>query len=359
MRTLRMKMIVFFLVPTVLIFLIMGFVNYREALGIINPLTENLSSEITQEASSRVGERLRARIEEVGHLANDHRVQSTDWSAMEAYAVEEWETRSHLYEYFYFADTEGNFQATNGEKGYIGDRDYFQAIVNEEKNYAVSDPVISEASGRPSFVIAHPVYDNRGELGGVFAGVVGLDELSAMISNIQFMDDAYGWIIDSSGLVVAHPEEDLAMNFNVLHSDREGYENLEDLGENMLVEPSDSGEFITPDGEEMFSISHQIPNSPGWVLGVIVPQEILRASAANIQTGVIITSILGIIILGGLIAFFATFLSRPLARITNLMEQAEEGNLTIRSPFSGKDEVGRLSRSFNQMLVLIPVQGVG
>ncbi len=48
-------------------------------------------------------------------------------------------------------------------------------------------------------------------------------------------------------------------------------------------------------------------------------------------------------------------LSRPLAKLCNLMEEGEKGNLQVRTSFHSEDEIGRLGSSFNQMMKQIGV----
>lgn len=58
------------------------------------------------------------------------------------------------------------------------------------------------------------------------------------------------------------------------------------------------------------------------------------------------------------LAFVATssshfFLDRPLRQLNKVMEQAEQGELSIRAPILSDDELGILSENFNQMLTKI------
>lgn len=48
--------------------------------------------------------------------------------------------------------------------------------------------------------------------------------------------------------------------------------------------------------------------------------------------------------------FVARMIGRPLAGLSNLMEQGAQGNLTVRANFSSKDEIGRLGASFDVMM---------
>ncbi|HTU03416.1 MAG TPA: ATP-binding protein [Candidatus Sulfotelmatobacter sp.] len=52
----------------------------------------------------------------------------------------------------------------------------------------------------------------------------------------------------------------------------------------------------------------------------------------------------------GLAAFMSRALSRPVEQLVDVMRQAEEGDLRVRSPEGRQDEVGQLSRGLNRML---------
>ncbi|MFN0061193.1 MAG: diguanylate cyclase [Myxococcaceae bacterium] len=57
----------------------------------------------------------------------------------------------------------------------------------------------------------------------------------------------------------------------------------------------------------------------------------------------------GIIVLGMVIALHA-FLTRPLGKLTQAMQRAEQGDLLVRAPITSHDEMGRLASAFNRML---------
>lgn len=56
-----------------------------------------------------------------------------------------------------------------------------------------------------------------------------------------------------------------------------------------------------------------------------------------------------------LAATFAThhFLDRPLAKLTDVMSRAEDGDFLVRAPVTSNDEIGELASTFNQMLTRI------
>ena len=72
----------------------------------------------------------------------------------------------------------------------------------------------------------------------------------------------------------------------------------------------------------------------------------MKATRSSIITIVVLCAILSAVI-GGLISFS---ISKPLKYIMNLMSKAENGDLTVYSNLNGKNEIGKLSQSFNKMI---------
>lgn len=77
-------------------------------------------------------------------------------------------------------------------------------------------------------------------------------------------------------------------------------------------------------------------------------QNIRGASAA---TFVVVGSLIGAVILLSVIGWaIARITVKPVQQIQELMSQAEQGDLTVRGTYRGKDEIGQLTRSFNVMM---------
>ncbi|SER42593.1 methyl-accepting chemotaxis protein [Gracilibacillus ureilyticus] len=87
-----------------------------------------------------------------------------------------------------------------------------------------------------------------------------------------------------------------------------------------------------------------------FIVGSMAESELTKDTRIIffVTTAVIILSlIISVLIANGIVKTVA----RPLAKVSSLMSQAEEGNLTVRSAdIHRKDEIGELAKSFNTML---------
>lgn len=90
--------------------------------------------------------------------------------------------------------------------------------------------------------------------------------------------------------------------------------------------------------------------SNGWVL---VSEMSKRAAMSSINKAMLLGyfAIFGFILISLILAYFvSTGVVKPINDLIKLMDIVKEGDLTARSPYSGKAEIGRLSISFNTML---------
>ena len=96
--------------------------------------------------------------------------------------------------------------------------------------------------------------------------------------------------------------------------------------------------------------AHAIPieTSRGrWYVMVLLKND--RSAAARRAAQPLIVT-LGVLLVSSLITFFLVWrFSRPIADLSDAARQVADGNLKIRVPQSGKDELGRLGANFNDM----------
>ena len=60
--------------------------------------------------------------------------------------------------------------------------------------------------------------------------------------------------------------------------------------------------------------------------------------------------VIALVLYVGLSWIIAQLISKPTKQMAELMKQAEQGDLTVQSPYMSKDEIGSLAHSFNEML---------
>lgn len=143
-------------------------------------------------------------------------------------------------------------------------------------------------------------------------------------------------IIDENGNLVRTPEpERVGKPFDVALSSEDQQTSLE------------SAARLTIDGK--LTIFKKLGVSP-WTVATAVPVDDLVKDAKKIWDLTIIMVLVAMVFAVGSGFFVAWMVGRPLINLRNLMQQGEQGNLTVRTRFTSRDEIGQLGLSFNQMM---------
>ncbi len=248
---------------------------------------------------------------------------------------------------YFVADREGNTVADSldgtmrQQKINIMDRGYFSKA-RQTGRPVIGEPIKSRASGAPSIVLAIPLTDDDGNFAGVFGSVLKLDAMSESLTDFKVGKTGYPFIVDSQGMIIAHPNSDLLFDLNI-----KSLKGMENITDHMLA-GQDGGEYYIYKGKEKQAGYASVPLT-GWSIAVTQNMEELMAHVNKI---IFYSALIGIVIL--LVVFIVLYFGtnaivKPINQaVSGLKAMAEgEGDLTQRLPVSGRDEVGILSHTFN------------
>ena len=104
----------------------------------------------------------------------------------------------------------------------VGDKLY---IVDDRKSTYVSD-IDFQLDGSVCYYIARPAYNSAGQLIGVFAGAVKLDEIDAMVSELSMGKDGKAILVGSNGVLISHIRG-VSKYMDLSYSDKAGYKGLD------------------------------------------------------------------------------------------------------------------------------------
>ena len=252
----------------------------------------------------------------------------------------------------------GDYVTSEGARANISDRDYYKEIFVEGKKEAIGKAVISKALNAPIIVTAVAIAGPDGKTRAAVAFQFKLDELSTIVGDIKVGKTGYGWIVDRDGMVIAHYNPKAIMNLNILDADKGGYKGLNALGKRIVTEEKGVGTFITPDGIKTTTFFVQVPNTPGWALGINVPEKEIKESVNQLVIMLIIVALFSIILAAIISIQIAKTIAKPLKVICAAMDDFAEGDFTLANVGekdrlkidARKDELGDLSHSLRKML---------
>jgi sigma-B regulation protein RsbU (phosphoserine phosphatase) len=326
-----------------------GFITYSSIKGTVIPLTEDLSQEILKARSAEIGRLIQGYRNEVKTIACRDLFRSGNFEAIGKDLVKRAREINPDYEVLFFADAQGRYITSKGGAGTITDRDYWKAIMVKWQDQAISDPIVSKSTGERHFVVANVVTNEKGERIGFVAATVLLKTLSGIAGTIHIGESGAGWVVDSTGLVVAHPNPALPMKLNLLQSSAMGYQGLENIGQRIIKGEPGRDSFVRPDGARLMTIFNPIPNTPGWTFGIVLKQsELLERPEKLIhRIAWLMASMLAVVLL--VVVALSRKITAPVLLLKEGVDILSTGNLDHRLNIRTGDEIQELADAFNKM----------
>jgi sigma-B regulation protein RsbU (phosphoserine phosphatase) len=232
--------------------------------------------------------------------------------------------------------------------------DWYQ-IPKELNRRQWTEPYFDEGGGNIVMATyAVPFYRKGGgkrEFMGIVTADVSLAWLQEAVSSIKVLQTGYGFLISRNGTLVTHPLKELIMNETIFGvAEARGDPHLREVGRRMIRGESGFFPFRSISPEKDYWIYYTPLPSNGWSLAVLFPQDELTADIDRLSRIVIVLGGIGLLLLSLAVTLIARSIARPLRAMAGATEAIATGNLDIELPaLRSKDEVGRLTDSFNHM----------
>ncbi|MFG6667641.1 methyl-accepting chemotaxis protein [Halomonas sp. HNIBRBA4712] len=286
----------------------------------------------------------------LGILAQDDRL--AQGASLESLVP--WLAKRHAFdgmiESLFLSDAAGNTINQDGLPLNIAERPYFQALVVEgSADRLLLDPFISMATNEPAALMVETVFDAQGNRTGLLGLALSLESLSSITSDINVGEGSYGWMIDSLGRVIAHPDSSYRLALNYTEGDQtHGYQGLSTLGAQMLDGTPGAGDIIMPSGEHK-TLMWQPVEGTSWVVGTTIPKAVFTSVTHSLLFSLLVV---GLVLFGLLLLVVALAARRALAPVKRTAAAMAEiaqgkGDLTRRLEVKSQDEVGDLAKGFN------------
>lgn len=238
-------------------------------------------------------------------LAADHR-WSRDELLIESRKLEQ--RRKHDYESIRIVDSKGNSWTSDSTPFSIVTRDYYKYLILSNAPYVVSNVIVSKANHAEIVVILYRIEPLVNEDTAYIAAAVPIRKMQEIAQDIQVYDGK-GRLIVNSG---------------------------------------------APESEDsraaMATFTDSIAGVPGWKLTFQVPESQLTQGMTKTQwSALIVGSVVGIFFII-LVLLLGSSIAKPIQTLRQLMRRVEDGDWTVRSNDTRRDEIGELGQSFNQMI---------
>lgn len=266
--------------------------SYITASNALQSVTNELISKTVDESAKVVSERINLRLAEVEAWANSPIIKDTSMSVEDKMIYLKKEVERGGYYSAGLGDAEGNVTTMAGVVINLKERPYIQSVL--KGNYEVTDPIISREDNTTLIVnYTVPIKDQSGAVIGLVIGSRNGDELSQLTNDINIGETGNAFMVNKSGVVVAHPDiEKVKAYENTIELSKED-ESLIPLAriiEKMVLGEKGVGDYTYNSVDKIVAYS-PIPNS-NWSIAVNVPKNEILSALNTLQMTTILISII-------------------------------------------------------------------
>jgi methyl-accepting chemotaxis protein len=251
----------------------------------------------------------------------------------------------NFFEALYLTDDTGMVIAAS-DKSMVGislaERNYFKSVMKGDD--AVSPTVLSKFTGKPIFAVAVPVKLN-GKVVGMLGGAIKIEYLEELIINdIKVGESGYAYIIDDTGLVVAHPRRELVQKANFTE-----YK----FGQYMVENKNGHYRYWWELDKAFKWQGFRQSEKTGWIIAVTAPLDELLHELQSIKTYASVGGVILVLIVGIVIFLLVGNAAKVLKAVGAVLDQVALGDLSRNVDeklLKRSDEFGELCVSLDSTM---------
>ena len=348
--TLTVKLLVMFMVVTIISSLSIGMVSYRNA---AKGLTQSVYTRLNAASIDVV-----SKVMEINkrHFQTLHALAEISTIKDEYASLEEKQnqlvniaaTLGDNCENVAFYDANGDAIVADGRIMNFKTRAYFtEAFAGKE---FASDPVLSPVTNSVLQHYSVPVYSTSRKIIGAIVMVISGNAIEETIKQIDMGGGMHPSVINwATATTVANVNEDTEK------SEEEGGAVLDEtqgLGlilNNIFAGKEGVDEFVDPNIHEHLLASYKKIPGTTWTVFAVAPFDVYFVSLKALRTSVLLIILLTVFVAGGIIFCLIRLLIKPLKTVQSSIVTIASGNadLTQRIPAAGNDEIGDVVNGFN------------
>jgi methyl-accepting chemotaxis protein len=291
---------------------------------------------------------LQHRMQTLENIAASDVVRHMDLAVLRSYLAKETARLDYLK---MAVNVDGMFYDSTGMSGDIGESEYYlQAMAGRS---VVGSPKFSPFDQKLLMIAAVPIRNDAGQIIGALVGMMDGYVLSALTDAIEVGNNGYAFMLDRSGVIIAHPDRDRATNLEndlVQLADDPGAQDLLAIEKKMIAGEAGISNY-TYQGAA-YEIGYAPVEGFDWSVAVVMDSDAVYADLNALKIKMTIITLV-FLAMGFLIAFFlGNSIGKPLAAAAANLGKMANGDFTItvhQATLQRKDEIGQLERGFLEL----------
>lgn len=348
MKSIRMKLIIYFSISLLLVSAVLGGISYVLASRTVTSEVEESLEVLAMEGAKLVQSRIETDLTSLQVLAFQEDIESMDWELQLPSLKKAREELGFLALGIVYPD--GIAYYDDNTTAELGDRGYVQKAFRGEAN--ISDIIISRVTNQPVIMYAVPIRkDNQ-----VVAVLIGRREgntLSGLTDDMGLGENGYAFMVNGKGNFIAHNDRQLVIDeFNPIEASENdaSWASIADEIERMIKGEDGVGQY-QHNGNSMYLGFAPVIGTE-WSIAITAFEDEVLQGLPVLQR--IIVTITGIILLLGIAMAYliGNSIGKPIQLVTEQCGEMAEGNFTKvlgKEWTSKKDEIGALADGFNMI----------
>jgi methyl-accepting chemotaxis protein len=349
MKSIKTKLLLSFSALIIIATMMLGIFSITVSSKSLTTEVQNSVQLIAGEGAKLVDSRLQALTDTLHMIASQEAIQSMDWG-------KQLPIMKQQLSYTEFIDIaviqpDGVATYTDESVSELGDRDYVMKALQGEAN--VSDVLISRVTGEPVIMVAVPIKKDDKVVGALIGRRDG-NTLSDITNDTGYGEHGYGFLINSKGVIIAHPEKELVLSqLNPMEQSAEfpEYASFGKAEKTMIEQKNGFNEYENPSKEQVYAGYSIIPNKD-WIFVIIAQKAEILEPIEQMTSKVFIITVVCILIAIVLVYFMGVYITKPMVAIAKISKKIADLDITenISTKYlTMKDENGILAKAMQSI----------
>ena len=254
------------------------------------------------------------------------------------------------------ADTNGTLYLTDGSTKDIRSLDWYKKSGGKE---FISEPFESPVLHRLVIAVVVPVKDDDNRQVASLVALISGTYLCDLIKDITVGDTGYAFILGLTGTNIAHKNTDLVTQMLNTIEKAKTDSSMQSTAhfEKMAVENDDqSVDYYEYKGVTKIA-SYATMKTTDWTIIISAPKDEFMGTVNTLRMSMVTISILILMVATVLTYFVARTIIKPIQTAVAALQNIAhgEGDLTVRLPVQGNDEITDMAEYFNETIAKIGV----
>ncbi len=344
MKSIKTKLILNFSVLILLASILLGIISIESSSKSLTGEGERALASLSAEDAKLTESRVDILKRTLEIIALNEVIQSMDWTNQESLLKSMVSSTDFLD--IAIVGMDGTAKYTDGTTSNLADRDYIQKALQGET--AVSDVLISKVTNEPVIMIAAPIRKNNQVVGAIIGRRDG-NSLSELVSDTGYGKNGYGYLINSKGTVIAHPEKDKVLNqFNPIEESKKDA-SLSSLSKlfQTIVNKKDGVDLYSYQGKDLYA-GYSAIKGTDWIFVITADKGEVLSAIPALRNTIVIIALLIFILCIIIVYIMGNTITKPIINTVRHAEKIAALDITEninKRYLDKKDEIGVLSKA--------------